>query len=261
MLGRIVEFIRNLVAGADSASPEEYTAVVPASVAGPEPALRVAPRSAFREWSAITYDLEQATLLGRAAYERFHALPRNYQEHINEATTRTNLVDPMLAQLGWSPLNCEVVLPSGGRVDAYDNERQTAIEIKRAQPKYDDIAALNPTQPYKTVGQQVIGYLDNDNVKSVIYTNGRMWWRIERDDVTSQLYALRVDLRLASDMAVIRRGPSEVLQHFAMFFHSGAFNPGVNFAVPVHPGRWLPSEHSPMWLKDLNKGIGWSETP
>jgi hypothetical protein len=174
---------------------------------------------------------------------------------MNEATTRSAIIDPVLDVMGWRPWRCEVPLKEGGKVDYYHDSTRVAIEAKSANPLYDDLAALNPTSAYRNNLEQAVSYLDSTDVWATIFTNARFWWRIERDSASRRLYALRFDLNFAQNV-LRNRGAYKPLEHFASFFHANAFRIGANLVLPVHPGRRVnygPEET--VMVKDLNKGL------
>ncbi len=84
---------------------------------------------------------------------------------MNEATTRSAVIDPVLDAMGWRPWRCEVPLKEGGKVDYYHDSTRVAIEAKSANPLYDDLGALNPTSAYRNNLEQAVSYLDSSDVR------------------------------------------------------------------------------------------------
>jgi hypothetical protein len=214
-------------------------------------------RLASRHWTASATDEQEAFNIGHQAVLRFAQIPPIWSSaSMNEATTRSAIIDPVLDVMGWRPWRCEVPLKEGGKVDYYHDSTRVAIEAKSANPLYDDLAALNPTSAYRNNLEQAVSYLDSTDVWATIFTNARFWWRIERDSASRRLYALRFDLNFAQNV-LRNRGAYKPLEHFASFFHANAFRIGANLVLPVHPGRRVnygPEET--VMVKDLNKGLG-----
>jgi hypothetical protein len=242
--------VRSFISWRDGQSDGGYVALVPEVHSPPLPRIRTA-----RDWTAAACDPSEAFNIGAEAVRRFEKMPRMF-EPVNEETTKAVLLTPMLETLGWEPLRCEVPLKGGGKVDYYVEALRTGIEVKAAKPVYDQIDARNPTPPYKTIGDQLDAYLRDDAINRLIYTNGRFWWRIERDP-SKRLFALRFDLYTAQNL-LKAHGQHEPLCHFGGFFQAAAFRPGANLTIPVHPGRRIDCGGAlgAVMVKDINRGLG-----
>jgi hypothetical protein len=243
---------RSFVSRVDGQLDQDYVAI---PIEGSSPSSSRAPNA--RYWSAYACESPKAFDIGHQAVIRFAALPSIWSSaSMNEATTRSAVIDPVLEAMGWRPWRCEVPLEKGGKVDYYHDSTRVAIEAKSANPLYDDLGALNPTSAYRNNLGQAVSYLDSSDVRATIFTNARFWWRIERDLASRRIYALRFDLNFAQN-TLRSRGAYKPLENFAGFFHAGAFRLGANFALPVHPGRSISYGSSePVMVKDINKGLG-----
>jgi hypothetical protein len=244
--------LRSFVGRVDERPERDYV-LIPIEASSP-PSPR---RPALRHWTASATDEQEAFSIGQQAVLRFAELPPIWSSaSMNEATTRSALIDPVLDAMGWRPWRCEVRFKEGGRVDYYQDSTRVVIEAKSANPLYDDLGALNRTNPYRNNFEQAVSYLDSNDVRATIFTNARFWWRIERDMPSRRLYALRFDLNLAQN-TLRNHGAYGPLEHFASFFHAGAFRLGANLVLPVHPGRSISyGSVQAVMVKDLNQGLG-----
>src|SRR3954469_19141048 len=106
ILNEIWSSIRSFIGMTDN-TPEttQYTAVKPKI-----DARLLQDRSQFRQWSSSISDADEVFRIGTKAVHYFDTLPDSWLNSMNEETTKTNLINPMLNALGWTPLNCEVAL-------------------------------------------------------------------------------------------------------------------------------------------------------
>jgi hypothetical protein len=134
-------------------------------------------------------------------------------------------------------------------------DQRIGLEIKKYDPKYDDMSASSGHKKFSTIADQVITYLDQFQLKAMLYSNGRFWWRIERDD-KGGLFALRFNMNLAYNQ-LRNFDYSRHLEYFVPLFHADAFRDGNNYALPISMGlQQSVDTHGVIWLKDLNQGLG-----
>jgi hypothetical protein len=86
-----------------------------------------------------------------------------------------------------------------------------------------------------TIADQVITYLDQFQLKAMLYSNARFWWRIERDE--GGLFAHRFNMNLAYNK-ICDFDYSNHLEYFIPLFHANAFRDGNNYALPISTGLW-----------------------
>jgi hypothetical protein len=254
MLGGVFDAIRRLISWEDSADPGGYIPVLPphqGSASSSE-----MPSNVRRNWSSINIDEESAFQLASVYREHFAILPAEWSESMNEATTKCNLIEPLLRTMGWMPLLCERSIYSGVIPDYQNTGRTVALEAKAAKSLYNDISALNPTSAYKDIADQVATYLGDKNIRSIIYTNGRNWWRFEKDDDAEKIHALRFDLHTASNLLKNNPKNTRDISNFLSLFHARSFDRGVNGSTSIHVGRVVEYKTCSMFLKDLNRGLG-----
>lgn len=254
MLGGVFDAIRRLISWEDSADPGGYIRVVPpqrVSASSSE-----MPRNVRRNWSSIDIDEESVFQLAGVYREHFAILPAEWSESMNEATTKCNLIEPLLRTMGWMPLLCAQPLSSGVIPDYQDRNRMVALEAKAAKSLYNDVSALNPTSTYRDIADQVATYLGDKDMRSIIYTNGRNWWRFEKDDDAEKIHALRFDLHTASNLLKNNPKNTRDISNFLSLFHARSFDCSVNGSTSIHVGRVVEYKTCSMFLKDLNRGIG-----
>jgi len=201
----------------------------------------------IREWRACNEET------GRRLIETVREAFRGSRER-NEATTGDDLIVPILRALEYS---WTAQIYHGKNILYYEFSDAVALEIKKSSPKYDYIDALNDNVRFHTVAEQVVTYLDECNLTTMLYSNGAFWWRIERQQDYRQLHALRFNMRLAFNEIATHR-TSQHLSRFTPLFHSKAFRPGNNYSIGIHQGlgqRIEPAEKIGLvWMKDLNNG-------
>jgi hypothetical protein len=208
----------------------------------------------LRHWRAC--DLQVSAELVRVVRSAFEALGRHNPIVLNESSTGDHLIEPVLKVLDY-PLWSAQHRVDDLRPD-YMLREGVGLEIKANDNLNNNIDARNKTnRRFATIAHQVVAYLDNCNVDTMLYSNGNFWWRVERDDSTRKLHALRFDMRQAFN-ELSNRGTSKQLQLFVPIFHAAAFSPGNNYSIPIHPGGSQLvqpyDEVGPVWMKDLNRG-------
>ncbi len=184
----------------------------------------------------------------------FTALGRHYPRALTEAATGDWLVEPILRSLDYYWVSQS---HHGQNILDYELGDEVAVEIKRNSAKYGHIDALNDHARFRTVAEQVVTYLDECKLKTMLYSNGFFWWRIEREEGNQRLHALRFDMRLAYNETE-NRGTTQHLSRFTPVFHRKAFLPGNNYSIGIHQGlgqKIEPAEKIGLvWMKDLNNG-------
>jgi hypothetical protein len=221
-------------------------------VMGAEPC-RPAEAPRTRIWSAASRSVEPGLVHAiRDGFSRITAMPAG---HRNESTSGMVLIEPILRALEFENFSREVGNRQG-RPEYRIWEQNAAVEIKDFNPAYDQIIAHGGNSRFATIADQVIHYLDEFDLAAVIYTNGRFWWRVERDGEAVGLFALRFNMNTAHNM-LIRRDDIRQLGFFVPLFHADAFRPHGNFNLPVHAGQSQAiGNHGNIWLKDISEGYG-----
>lgn len=239
MLIEAIRYLQKFVASKDESEPEQYRAVV-VPVQEPQRALF---DSRDRLWSYTAQDAGVYEQVAYKAVKCFDSMPPSWIGGVNEATTRKRLIDKVLDELGWEDIEAEHYLGENGRVDYYHSDSKVAVEAKSYDSRYDDISAINygGVKGGRHVSEQLSSYLDHPKIKALVYTNGRNWWRIERDSDGKSIYALRFDLYLAHNIFKIRRNVELAhIDKFVSFFHCNAFRSGTNSFRAVSKGFHLP---------------------
>lgn len=102
------------------------------------------------------------------------AAPDHLEAMVNESKTRSYMVDPILASLGWGPKTLEHELPTGPRgrdkvdialrPDGPRGEIKVMVEVKSAELETSDKHL-----------RQLLEYCRLEDVKLGLLTNGRIW--------------------------------------------------------------------------------------
>jgi hypothetical protein len=208
----------------------------------------------LRHWRACGE--EPSDTLVSAVRSGFDVLGGFHDQRINEPSTGSIVIDPILVALGYWPWIEQIGI--NGNIPDYQLSTEVALEIKRACPNYDQIMGPNPTQRFSTIAHQLVTYLDELKFQTMLYSNGSFWWRIERDFDSSELHALRFNMRLAFN-EIRNQQSTEHLRRFAPLFHASAFRMGNNYSIPIRQGlgqRIQPFDRVGLvWTKDLNNGF------
>jgi|SRR5271155_2506583 len=215
-----------------------------------------APLPRTKHWSAVQGYREPEPELVKAVRDGFSAAARlSTSAPLNEATTGAVLIDKVLFALGYWPFKKEIE-ENRKRPDYIMTEQSVGLEIKRYTPIFDQITSSSGNKNFTTIADQVIAYLNQFQLQAMLYSNARFWWRIERDDLTGELFALRFNMNLAYNQ-LRNFGRSDHLKYFVPLFHAKAFRDGNNYAFPISMGHSQKLDpHGVIWLKDLNQGFG-----
>lgn len=274
-LRRLIPNLDSLLGWPDQkAMPTDYSVVVPVLAPAAE---RLASRKrGWRSYSGGFHPSESLVFLAEAIGSTMleQSATTEAKGLMQEETTKTYLIDPVLRLLGWHHiqawhgLNYEHRLSNNLRPDAFAGG--VCMEFKRNDPLFDQLDASNKSNnAYATIAQQAAAYHEALEVNCVIYSNGRFWWRLEYDEDIDVFFALRFNMHTAlnnyrnslnrarlSNNGIPYR--SRELENFVSMFHASAFFNGNNFIQPVHQG-WVSHSYGdigPVWLKDLNRGWG-----
>jgi hypothetical protein len=172
------------------------------------------PRTKF--WRAIERipgpDLINSIRDGFAAARRLDT-----SQPLNETETRNVILDRVLNSLGYWPWRNETE-KDGQKPDYLRPDLHLGLEAKRYHPSNDDIQARNTTKNFDTIADQVISYLDTFDLQAILYSNGRFWWRLERDYHSRQIFALRFNMYFAHRQ-IVQHDYSRDLDYFVPLFH------------------------------------------
>jgi hypothetical protein len=206
-------------------------------------------------WSAVDRPKPEASFVN-ALRDCFSVASRMaISQPLNEGTTGAILIDPILNALGYWAYQKEIQ-QGGYRLDYLMADQRVGLEIKRATASYDQITGPNSHKNFATAADQIITYLKVFELKAMLYSNGRFWWRVESDEMAERLFALRFNMNLAYNQ-LRNYGTSRDLEYFFPMFHADAFREGNNYSVPIRIGRSQNIEpHGVVWMKDLNQGFG-----